>query len=146
MDSKPRKITPSTDSTISIPRLDMGFNNYDSPTTERQTSKDFERTKNHKKKDLQKENDFCKNSSNFNWEDTIPQGISLPQTTFHHTSYSCQRGGMGYMDSMVHRTLVEQHNNGEQSSFNYERPSSASSNYNRRNPRNMGSNPANSEE
>jgi hypothetical protein len=34
--------------------------------------------------------------------------------------------------------MVEQYNNGEQSSLNYERPSSASSNYNRCNPRSMG--------
>jgi hypothetical protein len=38
-------------------------------------------------KNLQKENDFCENSSNFNWDafrykDTIPQNISLLQTTF----------------------------------------------------------------
>jgi hypothetical protein len=124
MDSKPREITSSTDSTIPIPRLDMGFNNYDSSITERQTSKIFERTKNRKEKDLQKEDDFCKNSSDFDWDafpykDTIPESISLPQTTFYNTSYSCQRGRMGYMDSMTPSNIskapmVEQYDNREQ--------------------------------
>jgi hypothetical protein len=45
--------------------------------------------------DLQKENDFCKNSSNFDWDafrykDTIPQDNSLPQMFFHNISYLCQ--------------------------------------------------------
>jgi hypothetical protein len=142
MDSKFRKISPLTDSTVPISRMDMGLNNYDSPTTERQMYKDFEKTKNRKKKDLQKENNFCKNSSKIDWDalDTIPKGIPLSQTTFHNTSYLCQRQKMGYMDSMVpsnisRAPMVEQHNNGEQSSFNYERPSSASSNYNRCSPK-----------
>jgi hypothetical protein len=88
------------------------FNNYDSSITKRQTSKDFEGTKNRKEKNLQKENNFCENSSNFDWDvfrykDTISQGISLPQTSFHNSSYSCQQGRMRHMDSMTHRTLAE---------------------------------------
>jgi hypothetical protein len=94
MDSKLRKITCSTDLTIPIPRLDMGFNDSDGLITEEQMSKNIERTKNRQKKNLQKKDDFCMNSINIDWDafcykDTIPQGIPLPQTTFHNTSYSC---------------------------------------------------------
>jgi hypothetical protein len=44
-----------------------------------------------KEKDLQKENDFCENSSNFNWDtfhckDTIPQSIFLLETPFYNSS------------------------------------------------------------
>jgi ribonuclease HI len=55
-----------------------------------------------------------KKKTNFNWnafryKDTIPQSISLPQTPFYNSSYLCQRGRMGHMDSMAwpHRTLAE---------------------------------------
>jgi hypothetical protein len=82
MDNKPRKISPSTNSTIPIPKLDMELYNNDSSITERQMSKNFERIKNCEEKNLQKENDFCKNSSNFDWDafrykNTISQGASL---------------------------------------------------------------------
>jgi hypothetical protein len=58
---------------------------------------------------------------------------------------------MGHMDSMApsnisRAPMVEQYNNGKQSALNYKRPSSASSDYNRCNPRSMGSNSSNSEE
>jgi hypothetical protein len=58
---------------------------------------------------------------------------------------------MGHMDSITSSNInrgpiVEKYNNGEQSSLNYKRPSSASSDYNRCSPRSMGSNSANSEE
>jgi hypothetical protein len=81
MDSELGKITPSTISTIPIPRMDMGFNNYDSTITKRQMSKD-----------PKKENNFGKNSSNFDWDafrykNTIPQGIFLPQTIIYNTSH-----------------------------------------------------------
>jgi hypothetical protein len=94
MDSKPRKITSSTNSTVPISKKDMGLNEYNSSITKRQTSENSKRTKKCEEKDLQKENDFCENSSNFNWDvfrykDTIPQSISLPQTSFHNASYSC---------------------------------------------------------
>jgi hypothetical protein len=134
----------------------MGFNNHDSSITERQMSKNFEGIKNHKEKDLQKENNFCENSRNFDWDafrykDTISQSISLPQTTFHNTAYLYQQGRMGHMDSMAplnisRAPMVEQYDNGKQSSFNYEKPSSASSDYNKYSPRNMGNNSADSEE
>jgi hypothetical protein len=95
----------------------------DSSITERQTSKNIERTKNRQEKNLQKEDHFCTNSSDFDWDafrykDTIPQGITLPQTTFHNTSYSYQQERMGHMDSMApsnisRAPMVEQYNNGE---------------------------------
>jgi hypothetical protein len=72
----------------------MGFNIHDSSVTERQMSKNIERTKNRQEKNLQKEDNFRENSSNFDWDvfrykDTTPQNISLPQTTFHNSSYLC---------------------------------------------------------
>jgi hypothetical protein len=90
----------------------MGFNNYDSSITSRQTSENIKGIKNCKEKNLQKENDFCKNSSNFDWDafrykDTIPQSIPLTQMPLYNSSYLCQRGRMGHMDSMAHRTLAE---------------------------------------
>jgi hypothetical protein len=95
MDSQPREITSPTNSTIPISRMDMGFSEHDSSITKRQTSENPERTEKCKEKNLQEENNFCENSSNFNWDafrykDTIPQGISLPQMPFYNPSYSNQ--------------------------------------------------------
>jgi hypothetical protein len=58
MDSKFRKITLSTDTTVPIFGMDMGFNNHDSSIISRQTFENFKRIENCKKENLQKENDF----------------------------------------------------------------------------------------
>jgi hypothetical protein len=76
---------------------------------------------------------------------------SLPQTPFYNSSYLCQRKKIGHMDSMApsnisRAPMVEQNNKGEPSSFNYERSSSASSDYNRCSPRSIKSNSSDSEE
>jgi hypothetical protein len=81
-DSKPRKISPSTDSTVPIPRMDMELYDNDSSITSRQTSENIKGIKNCEEKNLQKENDFCKNSCNFDWDafrykNTISQDASL---------------------------------------------------------------------
>jgi hypothetical protein len=68
MDSQPREITSPTISTIPIPRMDMGFNKYDSSITKRQMSENPKGTENRKEKNLQKKNDICENSSNFSWD------------------------------------------------------------------------------
>jgi hypothetical protein len=57
------------------------------PTTERQTSENIKRIKNCKEENLQKENNFCKNCSNFDWDafrykDTIPQRYNSPRHLF----------------------------------------------------------------
>jgi hypothetical protein len=61
MNSKPRKITSPTDSTVPISRMDMELYNHDSSITSRQMSENIKRIKNCEEKDLQKENNFCKN-------------------------------------------------------------------------------------
>jgi hypothetical protein len=77
MDGKFKKISPSTDSTVPISRMDMGLDNNDSSITSRQMSENIKRIKNCEEKNLQKEDNFCMNSSNFDWDafrykNTIP--------------------------------------------------------------------------
>jgi hypothetical protein len=110
------------------------------------------RTENCKEKNLQKKKTSVRTLTTLIRMLSVTK-IHLPKASlyFKRLSTMCQQRRMGRMDSMVSLNIsrvpmVEQNYKGEQPSLNSERPSSASSDYNRCSPRSMGSNTSDSEE